>query len=106
MQRSLSNAMPNQQQPDEQLDMAEMQQGQLGTPRNSLPPYINPYQSFPNPGTMQVIIRPILGETHFNVCNDRNSLQSMILLMHIVDCTICTKECLRGVSALFSSKAQ
>ena len=48
--------MPDQQDPDEQPGMADMQQGQLGTPRNNLPPYINPYQSFPNPGAMQVII--------------------------------------------------
>ena len=60
VQQSLSNAMPNQQQPDEQPVMADMQQGELGTPRNNFPPYINPYQSFANSGTMQVMIRPIL----------------------------------------------
>lgn len=82
MQRSLSNAMPNLQQADEQPVMADVQQEQLGMPRNNFPPYINPYQSFPNPGTMQVTIEAILGDTQVNIGSDCHCLQGMILRMH------------------------
>lgn len=47
------SGMPDQQASDPS-NMAGASQGQFGMPRNNFLPYINPYQSFPNPMGMQV----------------------------------------------------
>ena len=42
------------QRPIEQPAMASAPEPQYGMPWNNYPPYINPYQSFPNPMNVQV----------------------------------------------------
>ena len=44
----------HEQRPSEQLNMAGAPEPQFGLPWNGYPPYINPYQSFPNPMNVQV----------------------------------------------------